>query len=105
MGTDNGETILRAAASTPVPELSGAISGAVHDGKQVVIRAIGNGAVGQAVKAVAAARGHCATRGIDLAIIPGFQTVDMPPSPGRRSGPTTAITLRVITLNQSHAVN
>jgi stage V sporulation protein SpoVS len=103
MGNDNGELLLKVAATTPVAQLSGAISGGVFDGKSVTLRAIGHGAIGQAVKGVAAARGHTAQQGIDLAVVPGFQTIDMPESANRRSGPTTAITLRVIKLGHSDA--
>lgn len=39
------------------------------------MRAIGAGAVNQAVKACAIARGYVAVRGIDLLVRPGFGTV------------------------------
>ena len=39
------------------------------------VRAIGHGAVGQAVKAIGIARGYVAPRGIDLACIIGFETL------------------------------
>ena len=70
--------ILRVASVTKVAELAGKISYLIYDSKTVVLRAIGHGAVGQAVKAVAVARGMVAPRGISLGIVPGFVTIEMP---------------------------
>lgn len=39
------------------------------------LRAIGHGAVGQTVKAIAIARGHVAARAVDLGTIIGFDTI------------------------------
>jgi stage V sporulation protein S len=55
-----------------------------------MLRAIGAGAVNQAIKACAIARGYVAPRGIDLSIRPGFATVTM------RDGDVSAITLLII---------
>lgn len=85
------EHILRVKGTASVPPLASAISHAIYDGKTVTLRAIGASAVSQAVKAVAVARGYVAPRGIDLALIPGFVTVEM------EDGSVTAITLRVTT--------
>lgn len=84
------ETILRVKGTASVPPLASAISHAVYDGKTVTLRAIGASAISQAVKAVAVARGYVAPRGIDLMMVPGFTTVDMP------DGKVTAITLRIV---------
>lgn len=84
------ETVLRVKGTASVPPLASAISHAVYDGKTVTLRAIGASAVSQAIKAVAVARGYVAPRGIDLMVVPGFTSVDMP------DGQVTAITLRVI---------
>lgn len=86
------EVILRVGSRTPVPELASAISHGVYDNKTVLMRAIGAGAIGQAVKAHAVARGYCAPRGIDLALIPGFVDIPMP------DGTVTGMTLRVFVL-------
>jgi len=85
------EQILRVKGTASVPPLASAISHAVYDGKEVVLRAIGASAVSQAVKAAAVARGYVAPRGVDLALIPGFVTVEMD------DGKVTAITLRIVT--------
>ena len=85
------EQILRVKGTASVPPLASAISHAVYDGKEVVLRAIGASAVSQAVKAAAVARGYVAPRGTDLKLIPGFVTVEMD------DGKVTAITLRIVT--------
>lgn len=84
------EQILRVKGTASVPSLASAISHAVYDNKTVTLRAIGASAVSQAVKAAAVARGYVAPRGIDLMLVPGFATVDMP------DGEVTAIVLKVV---------
>jgi stage V sporulation protein S len=49
----------------------------IYDHERPVLRAIGAGAINQAVKAIAIARGLVAPRGIDLTCRPGFQPVDI----------------------------
>lgn len=71
----NNEMILRVGAASPAQSLASAISHAVYDGKRVVLRAIGAGAVNQAMKACAIARGYVAQRGLDLVVRPGFTEV------------------------------
>jgi stage V sporulation protein S len=83
---------LRVAARTPTPELAAAISHAIYDGKKVLLRAIGAGAVNQAVKALVVAQGYVAQRGMVLANRPGFLTVDMD------GEDRTAVTFNVFTL-------
>lgn len=68
---------LRVAARTPTAELASAISHAVYDGKRVILRAIGAGAVNQAVKAMVVAQGYVAQRGLTLVNRPGFVSVQM----------------------------
>lgn len=86
------EAELRVAARTPTAELASAISHAVYDGKRVVLRAIGAGAVNQAVKALVVAQGYVAQRGLVLANRPGFITV---PMDGEER---TAVTFHVFTV-------
>jgi stage V sporulation protein S len=75
---ESGEFILRVSGSSPAAPLASALSHAVYDGKKVVLRAIGAGAVNQAVKAVAIAQTYVGQRGLVLSVRPGFQTVPMP---------------------------
>lgn len=68
---------LRVASRTPTAELAVAISHAIYDNKRVVLRAIGAGAVNQAVKGLVVASQHVAARGLILANRPGFVNVTM----------------------------
>jgi stage V sporulation protein S len=49
----------------------------VYDSRPVVLRAIGAGAVNQAVKALVVAQGYVAQRGLVLANRPGFITIPL----------------------------
>lgn len=77
-------------SSSNPQSLASAISHAIYDSRKVTLRAIGAGAVNQAIKACAIARGYVAPRGIDLSVRPGFTTVTM------RDGDVSAITLLII---------
>lgn len=91
MGTmDEPETLLRVSGGTSAHDLAAAISHGVYDSKRVVLRAIGAGAVNQAVKAVAIAQSYVGSRGLVLSVRPGFTAVVMPDGTE-----TTAIILRV----------
>lgn len=72
------ESVLRVKGSSNPSAVASALSHALYDNRRVVLRAIGAGAVNQAVKACAIARGYCAPRGLDLTIVPGFDNVNMP---------------------------
>lgn len=84
------ETVLRVKSSSSAASLASAISHAVYDGKRVTLRAIGAGAVNQAVKAIAIANSFVAPRGIVLDCRPGFTTVTMP------DGDISALLLRIL---------
>lgn len=84
------ETILRVKSDSSAPALASAISHGVYDGKQVVLRAIGAGAVNQAAKAMAIAQSFVGPRGISLVFRPGFTNVTMD------DGEITALVFRVI---------
>lgn len=71
------EGILRVSSSSSPQSLASALSHAVYDSKRVQLRAIGAGAVNQAVKSLAIARGFVAPRGLDLLFTVGFDTVEM----------------------------
>jgi stage V sporulation protein S len=74
---EDGEVELRVAARTPTADLAAAISHAVYDSKKVVLRAVGAGAVNQAVKAMVIAQTYASQRGLSLAFRPGFLTIPM----------------------------
>lgn len=57
--------------------MAGAIAGVVREHGCAVVQAIGAGAVNQAVKASAIARGYLLLDGINVVVIPSFGTVDI----------------------------
>lgn len=68
--------VMRVSASSSPQSVAGSIRAIIFDMNQMpIIRAIGAGAVGQACKGIAIARGYVAPRGMDLAVTIGFETV------------------------------
>ena len=68
--------LMRVSASSSPQAVAGSIRAVIFDSNQMpVIRAIGAGAVAQACKGIAIARGYVATRGLDLGTTIGFETV------------------------------
>lgn len=72
---DKPEDFLRVSAGSSPQSVASAIAHAIYETRQVKLRAVGAGAVNQAVKAIAIARGYTAPRGIDLVVKPGFETI------------------------------
>jgi stage V sporulation protein S len=70
------EPFLRVSAGSNPQSVASAIAHAVYENRQVKLRAVGAGAVNQAVKAIAIARGYVAPRGLDLTCKPGFTTIE-----------------------------
>jgi hypothetical protein len=69
-------TVLRVSSSSSPQAVATAVYKSIFEsGKYPHLRAIGHGAVGQATKALAIARGHVAPRAIDLATVVGFETI------------------------------
>ena len=77
MGAHTSEPteIMRVSATTPPQAVAASINRAILDSGPPVVRAIGAGAVAQACKGIAIARGLVATSGRDLATTIGFDTV------------------------------
>jgi stage V sporulation protein S len=69
--------IIRVAAQSRSTAVAGAIAGVVREQGRADVQAIGAGAVNQAVKAVAIARGFLALDGIDVVCVPSFADVDI----------------------------
>ncbi len=84
------DEILRVGASTQPEKLAAAIANACYDSKSPVIRAIGAGAVNQAVKGTIIASQYVASRGMTLTLRPGFETLML----GEQE--VSAIVIRVI---------
>jgi stage V sporulation protein S len=76
MTESTDENVLRVSAGSNPQAVASAIAHSVYETRTCKIRAVGAGAVNQAVKAIAIARGYTAPRGIDLACIPGFATIE-----------------------------
>lgn len=64
--------LLRVSATSSPNALAGAIAGLIKENGKVEMQAIGAGAINQAVKAVAIARGFVAPTGIELSCMPAF---------------------------------
>jgi stage V sporulation protein S len=69
--------IIKVAARSRSTAVAGAIAGVVREHWRAEAQAIGAGAVNQAVKAVAIARGYLALDDIDVICIPAFVEVDI----------------------------
>ncbi len=69
--------VIRVAAQSKSTAVAGAIAGVVREHGRAEIQAIGAGAVNQAIKAVAIARGFLALEGIDVICIPSFADVNI----------------------------
>ncbi|MFC2015820.1 stage V sporulation protein S [Chloroflexota bacterium] len=69
--------IIRVAAKSRSTAVAGAIAGVTREHGRAEVQAIGAGAVNQAVKAVAIARGFLALDGIDVVCIPTFSDVEI----------------------------
>jgi stage V sporulation protein S len=71
--------ILKVSSKSNPNSVAGAIAGSVKEEnvKNVELYAIGAGAVNQAVKSIAIARGFLVSSGIDLICIPSFKQVKL----------------------------
>lgn len=56
-------------------KVAGAIAGIISDFEDAELQAIGAGAVNQAIKSIAIARGYVAPLGVDLVCVPAFANV------------------------------
>ena len=70
----NSEMLKVSSKSNP-NAIAGAIAGVLSEKELVEMQAVGAGAVNQAVKAIAIARGFVATLGVKLICVPAFSTV------------------------------
>jgi stage V sporulation protein S len=73
---DNTVVLKVATASNP-SSVAGAIAKNLEEGKNVELSSVGAGAVNQAIKAVAIARGYVSPQGMDLLVKPGFEDVQI----------------------------
>lgn len=69
--------VLKVSAKSSPNSVAGALAGVIREKGAAEIQAIGAGALNQAVKAVAIARGFVAPSGLDLVCIPAFADVQI----------------------------
>lgn len=69
--------VIRVAAQSRSTAVAGAIAGVIREHGRAEVQAIGAGAVNQAVKAAAIARGYLALEGLDVVLVPSFADVEI----------------------------
>ena len=81
--------VLKVSAKSNPNSVAGALAGVLREHGRAEMQAIGAGALNQAIKAVAIARGFVAPSGMDLICIPAFIEIEI------EGGQRTAIKLLV----------
>lgn len=69
------DNVLKVSSKSNPNALAGAIAGTIREKGNTEVQAIGAGALNQAIKAVAIARGFVAPSGIDLVFVPAFTDI------------------------------
>lgn len=69
--------VLKVSAQSNPKSVAGALAAVVREKGTAEVQAVGAGAVNQAVKAVAIARGFVAPNGIDLVTVPAFAEISI----------------------------
>ncbi|RKQ32701.1 stage V sporulation protein S [Oceanobacillus halophilus] len=69
------ENVLKVSSKSSPNSVAGAIAGVIREKGNVEIQAIGAGAINQAIKAIAIARGFVSPSGIDLVFVPAFTDI------------------------------
>ena len=69
--------IIKVATRSRSTAVAGAIAGVIREHGRAEVQSIGAGAVNQAIKAVAIARGYLALDGIDIICTPAFTEVSI----------------------------
>ncbi len=67
--------VLKVSSQSKPSAVAGAIAGVIRDSGRAEVQAIGAGAINQAIKAVAIARGYLAPAGMDIVCVPAFVDV------------------------------
>ena len=90
MANVSEDKLLKVSKTTNPKDLGSAIANAVFEGEDVLLRAVGAGAVNQAVKGLIIASSYTAQRAINLTFRAGFQTI------ASHEGDISAIILKVV---------
>lgn len=69
--------VLKVSSKSNPNSVAGALAGIVKERKTVEIQVVGAGALNQAVKAIAIARGFLAPTGYDLVCSPSFRDIEI----------------------------
>jgi stage V sporulation protein S len=67
--------VLKVSGKSNPNSVAGALAGVIRESGMAEMQAVGAGAINQAVKAIAIARGFVAPTGIDLVCIPAFTDI------------------------------
>lgn len=76
-GGDSLTDVLKVSANSNPKSVAGALAAVLREQGRAEVQAVGAGAVNQAVKAIAIARGFVAPNGIDMVCIPAFAEIDI----------------------------
>ncbi len=68
---------LKVRTNSKASSVAGALANTIRENEEVEIQVIGAGALNQAIKAIAIARGFVAPSGINLICIPAFTTIEI----------------------------
>ena len=69
--------VLKVSSKSKPNSVAGALANAFRDTKAIEIQAIGAGALNQAIKSIAIARGYVAPTGKDLICVPAFSDIEI----------------------------
>lgn len=75
--SEHGPDIIKVSAKSRSTAVAGAIAGVIREHRFAEVQAIGAGAVNQAVKALAIARGYLERDNLDIMFLPYFTEVDI----------------------------
>ncbi len=73
----SGSNLFKVASTSNPASVAGAIAGTIREKGRCEMQAIGAGAINQAIKAIAIARGYVAPAGIDLVFVPAFLDIQV----------------------------
>jgi stage V sporulation protein S len=72
---DGAVEVLKVSAQSKPKSVAGALAAVLREKGTAEVQAVGAGAVNQAVKAIAIARGYVAPNGLDVIAIPAFTEI------------------------------
>ncbi len=73
----HGPEMLKVSSKSNPNSVAGAMAGVVREAGSVEVQVVGAGALNQAIKALAIARGYVAAGGIDLVCVPNFADIEI----------------------------